>query len=121
MVSIFWDGPALLFIDYLEKSRTISSDHYTLKLMCVKDEIVTKLFEEEQCTGVTGLWLNCFCTQRIRRKMLQGKRFESTEEVMADTGDYFLAKDNSFYNKGMELQVKHCVNCTAFEGNYVDE
>ena len=36
------------------------------------------------------------------KKMLQGKRFGSNEEVIAETEAYFKAKDKSFHKHGIE-------------------
>ena len=35
------------------------------------------------------------------KKVLQGKRFGSNEEVIAETEAYFRSKDKSFYKKGI--------------------
>ena len=37
------------------------------------------------------------------KKMLQGKRFYSNEEVITETNAYFKAKYKSFYKKGIEM------------------
>ena len=39
--------------------------------------------------------------------MLQGKRFGSNGEVIAETKAYFESKDESFYKKGIEKLEKH--------------
>ena len=49
------------------------------------------------------------------KRMFQGKRFGSNEELISETGVYFKAKDKSFYKK------KHCIQCITLEGDYVDE
>ena len=36
------------------------------------------------------------------KRMLQGKRFSSSEEVILETEVYFEAKDKSFHKKGIE-------------------
>ena len=36
------------------------------------------------------------------RQMLQGKRFGSNKEMIAETEAYFEGKDESFYKKGIE-------------------
>ena len=36
------------------------------------------------------------------KKMLQGKRFGSNEEVIAEIEVYFESRDESFYKKGIE-------------------
>ena len=41
------------------------------------------------------------------RRMLQGKKFGSNEEMVLETEAYYEAKDKSFYKKGLEL-LKKC-------------
>ena len=53
--------------------------------------------------------------------MLQGKRFGSNEEVIAETEAYFESKDESFYKKGIEKLEKRWNECITLEGNYIDE
>ena len=42
MASVFWDAHGIIFIDYLEKGKTINSDYYTALLNRLKAEIVKK-------------------------------------------------------------------------------
>ena len=42
-------------------------------------------------------------------RMLQGKRFDTNEEVILETEAYFEAKDKSFYKKGIKLLEKHWI------------
>ena len=53
--------------------------------------------------------------------MLQGKKFGSDEEVIAETEAYFKSKDDTFYKKGIEKVEKRWNECITLEGNYVDE
>ena len=53
--------------------------------------------------------------------MLQGKRFGSNEEVIAETKAYFESKDETFYKKTIEKLEKRWDQCITLEGNYVDE
>ena len=53
---------------------------------------------------LSGLIANCYL-----KRMLQGKRFGSNEEVIAETGAYFEAKDKSFYIKGIGMLEKRPV------------
>ena len=55
------------------------------------------------------------------KKMLQGKRFSSDDEVIAAAEAYFDAKHKSFYKKGIESLEKRWNDCIAIEGDYVDE
>ena len=45
MVSVFWDAHGVLFMDYLEKGKTINSEHYIGQLMRLKNEIGEKRLE----------------------------------------------------------------------------
>lgn len=42
MASVFWDSSGILFIDYLEKGKTINSDYYCALLDRLKNEIAKK-------------------------------------------------------------------------------
>lgn len=42
MASVFWDARKILFIDYLEKGQTITSDRYMTQLARLKEKIVKK-------------------------------------------------------------------------------
>ena len=55
------------------------------------------------------------------KKMLQGKKFGSNEEVIAETEAYFTSKDKSFYKKAIEKLEERWNECITFEGEYVDE
>ena len=55
------------------------------------------------------------------KRMLQGKRFSSSEEVISETKVYFEAKDKSFNKKGIELLEKCWNQCITQEGDYVEK
>ena len=42
MASVFWDAYGILFIDYLEKGKTINSERYIGQLMRLKNEVSEK-------------------------------------------------------------------------------
>ena len=42
LVFVFWDAHGILFIDYLEKRRTINSEYYMALLVLLKEEIAKK-------------------------------------------------------------------------------
>ena len=42
LTSVFWDAHDILFIDFLEKGRTIISEYYMALLVRLKEEIVKK-------------------------------------------------------------------------------
>ena len=81
MVSAFWNAHGILFIDYLEKGKTINSDYYMALLNWWSAEI-----KKER-------------SHMQKKKVLQGKWFGSNEEGIAETEVYFESKDESFYKK----------------------
>ena len=42
LASVFWDVKGILFINYLEKGRTINSEYYIALLVHLKEEITKK-------------------------------------------------------------------------------
>ena len=55
------------------------------------------------------------------KKILQGKRFCSNDEVITETEASFESKDESFDKKDIEKLEKRWNGCITLEGNYVDE
>ena len=55
------------------------------------------------------------------KRMLQGKRFGSNEEVIAETGAHFEAKNKSFCKKGIEMLEKLWNECITVTRDYVGE
>ena len=58
-----------------------------------------------------------YCLFADQKKFFREKRFDSNEEVIAETEAYFESKDESFYKKGIEKLEKHWNECITFEGN----
>ena len=54
-------------------------------------------------------------------RMLQGKKFDSNEKVIAETEAYFEVKDKSFYKKGIEMLEKRWNECITLKEYYVLE
>ena len=153
LASVFWDAQGILFIDYLEKGRTINSKYYIALLVSLKEEIA-KTQPQMKKKKVLFHQDNAACHKSIAtmaklhelhfelllhppyspdlassnywlfanlKRMLQGKRFGSNEEVILETEAYFEAKDKSFNKKGIELLEKHWNQCITLEGDHVDE
>jgi len=55
------------------------------------------------------------------KQWLQGKRFISNEEVIAETEAYFENLDVSYYRKGIKMLENRYTKCITLEGNYVEE
>ena len=55
------------------------------------------------------------------KKWLQGKRFYSNEEVIAETVAYFKDLDANYYKKGIEMSKDHWTKFISLEGHDVEE
>ena len=140
MASVFWDAHGVLFINYLEKGETIN--RYIGHLMRLKNEIGEKrlqmkkkkvLFHQDNAPCELSFELlphppyspnlvpSDYYLFADLKKMLQGKKFYSNEEIITETNAYFVAKDKSFYKRGIEMLEKRWTECVSFEGDYVDE
>ena len=53
LASIFQGAQGILFIDYLEKGRTISNKHYIALLMRLKEEITKKMATKEEKSALS--------------------------------------------------------------------
>ena len=103
LASVFWDAQGILFIDYLEKGRTINSEYHIALLVRLKEKITKKrpqkkkkevLFHQDNAELHE---LHFELLPRLHRqlavcrpqKMLQGKRFGSNEEVKIENCGVF--------------------------------
>lgn len=55
------------------------------------------------------------------KRMLQGKRFYSNEDVEAQTTAYFEELPKSYYKTGIEMLQKRWTKCIELKGDYVEE
>ena len=67
------------------------------------------------------LAINDYCLFADLKRMLQGKRFGSNEEMIVETEAYLEAKGKSFHKKGIEMLEKRWNECITLEGVHVDE
>ena len=62
-----------------------------------------------------------YCLFADPKRILQGKRFGSNNEVISETEAYFEVKDKSFHKKSIELLEKHWNQFITLERDYFDE
>ena len=55
------------------------------------------------------------------KRMLQGKRFGSNEDMILETEAYFEVKDKSFYKKGIELFENYWNQSPPRVTHYIDD
>ena len=135
LASVFWDAQGILFIDYLEKGRTINSEYYIALMVCLKEkqpQMKKKkvLFHQDNplchksiatMAKLHELHFELFLHPPYSpdlipskywlfaelKRMLQGKRICSIEEVISETEAYFKVNDKLFNKKGIKLLEKH--------------
>ena len=139
LASVFWDVQGILFIDFLEKGRTINSEYYIALFVRLEEEIAKNIGHKWRRKSVLSPRHKSIATRAKLHElhfelllhqtyspdlapsdywqfidlegMLQGKRFGSNEEVKSQTEACFEAKDKSFYKKGIELLEKRWNQC----------
>ena len=72
-------------------------------MMAKACELYFKLLLHPHCSP--DLAPSKYCLFADLKRMLQGKRFGSNEEVISEIEAYFQAKDKLFYKKGIEFSV----------------
>ena len=122
LASVLRNAQGILFIDYLEKTRTINSEYYIALLACFKERSPKTATNEEK--KVLFHQDNVPCHKSIAmmaklhelhlklllvpsdywlfadlKTMLQGKRFGFNEEVILETEAYFEVKDKPLNKK----------------------
>lgn len=55
------------------------------------------------------------------RKWLQGKRFQSHNDVQKEINAYFEDLSDEYYAKGIQMLEDRWTKCIALDGNYIDE
>jgi hypothetical protein len=54
------------------------------------------------------------------KRMLDGKKFSTNEEVITETEAYFEAMSKSYYKNGIEKKYDRYYHCIALERNYIE-
>jgi len=149
MATVFWDARGIIFIDYLEKGRTINSEYYCTLLDRLSEEIRLKrphlakkkvlfhLFLSHNASSHTSVMtqqkLNDLqSTIQSRspsdyflfpnlKKFLAGKHFTSNEEVIAVTNELFDSLEKSYFLVGIKKLEKRLIKRIELEGNYVEK
>ena len=105
-----------------EKSALSPRQCTVYKLITTKEKLHKLHFELLPSPPYSpDLASNNHCLFAYLKRMLQGKRFDSNEEMISETEAYFKAKDKSFYKEGIKLLEKHWNQCITLERDYVDE
>ena len=76
LASVFWDAQGILFIDFLEKGRTINSEYYIVLLVCLNEEIAKKQQQMKK--------KKCSLTKNMHRVASQSKRWQNYMNCILD-------------------------------------
>ncbi|KAF7285462.1 hypothetical protein GWI33_010634 [Rhynchophorus ferrugineus] len=107
----FWDAHGIIFIDYLEKERTINNNYYIALLNRLNDEITEKgpHLKKNNVFHLGGFELlpHPPCSSELAhsdymlfsdfKRMLARNKFSSNEKMIAETEANFEAKGKSYY------------------------
>ncbi|CAH2090560.1 unnamed protein product [Euphydryas editha] len=108
MATVFWDGKGIIFINYLEKGKTINGQYYAELLQCLKDVVTTK-------------------RQHLAKKKIlfhhdnAPAHSSSNREVIDAVNEYFEGLDESDYKNGITALEHRYEKCINFNGEYVEK
>ncbi|XP_053949369.1 histone-lysine N-methyltransferase SETMAR-like [Anastrepha ludens] len=149
LASIFWDACGVIFIDYLEKGKTVTGEYYASFLDRLNDETKKKrhplakkkvLFHQ----GISPAHKSTNAMAKLHellphppyspdlapsdywlfknlKRWLQGQRFRSNEEVEWEADAYFEGLSIDHFSKGIKMLEDRWEKCIAPEGTYVEE
>ena len=151
MASVFWDACEIIFINYLQKEKTINGEYYANLLQRLSNGIKKKwphsarkkvLFHQDtHHTSVIAMAkINDLKFKLLPhapylpdlvpsdyflfpnlKKWLGGKRFSNNEEVDSAVNGYFEELDGSRYKHGIE-DIEHCrERCIELKEDYVEK
>ena len=146
MASVFWDAHKVIFIDYLDKGRTITGIHYAALLDQLVDEIRKKrphlkkiLFYDDNAPSHTSniaqakkhelgfesllhppyspdLSPSDYYLFPNLERWLCGRRFDSNGKVEWETEGYFGGFDKSHHLEGTEKLKDRWTRCIELKG-----
>jgi len=145
MASVFWDAEGILFIDYLEKGKTITMEYYSYLLTRLDEKIREKrpdlqkkkiIFNQDNAMGklrdlhyellehppyfpnLAPSDLYLFPKLKL---FLAGQRFPSNQEAIASVERYFADLTKNHYRDGI-MALEHRWNkCISLERDYVEK
>ena len=68
-LAVFWDVQGILFINYLEKEKTINSEYYIALLVCLKEEIVKKQLQMKKTIVTKTMYCVTSWSQQMQNHM----------------------------------------------------
>ena len=118
MVTVFWDARGIIYTDYLVKGqctgaqlRSFDRQNYGIKIRFITTSTVFTRFALR--------WL--FFFSRNLEKWLDGQRFTSNEEVIAQTDASFEDLPKSYFLDGFKKLDKRLGKCVELKGDYVEK
>lgn len=150
MLTVFWDTRGIVFIDYLEKGKTITGAYYASLLDKLKAEIAKKrphlkgkkvLFHQASAhTSAVAvakihelqfelvdhppyspdLSPSDFFLFPKLKLWLGGQRLSSNEEIVSSVDAYFVEQEADYYLEGLKRLEHHWRKCIDLKGDYVE-
>jgi len=148
---VFWDAEDILFIDYLEKGKTITGEYYSDLLTRLDEKICEKrpglkkkIFHQEDAPGhksvltmgkLRGLHYELlehppcspdlapsdFCLFPKLKVFLAAQRFSWYQEAIASVEGYFADLTKNHYRDRLMVLEHHWNKCISLKGDYVEK
>ncbi|GFU73068.1 mariner Mos1 transposase [Trichonephila clavipes] len=151
MASVFWDARGIIFIDCLEKGKTINGKYCANLLQRLSEEIKQKrphlakkvLFHQDYAPAHKSV-IAMANINESKYELLPHSPFSpylapsdyflfpnlkkwlssqrfTNDEVMLVVNGYFVEQDSSYYKKGIELIEHSWEKCIEMKGDYAEK
>ena len=149
LATIFWEADGIIFIDYLQKGKTINGVYYANLIHRLRQELLKKrrgkitrgvLLHQDNapphtsqgCHRRIGLWINRSSPHSLDmapsdyylfpnlKKYLRGKRFYANSEVIRCVNEHFEGKVKGYFRGVLKLQSR-CDKCIEVEWQYIEK
>jgi histone-lysine N-methyltransferase SETMAR len=150
MASVFWDAEGILFIDYLEKGKTVTGEYYSNLLTRLDDKIREKrsglqkkniIFHQDNATAHKSVLVmenlhyellehppyspdlapSDFCLFPKLKLYLAGQRFSSNQEAIAAVEGYSAVLTKNHYRDGIMVLEHRWNKGISLKGDYVEK
>jgi len=142
MATVFWDSQGVIYIDYLEKGKTVTGLYYAELLGRFAAEFQKiRLFHHDNAPAHTSALAKAelgfellphppyspdlascdFCLFPNLKKSLDRQKLASNEEVVAATEAHFADLEKPYFSDGLKKLDHRWVKCIGIKGDYVEK
>jgi len=146
MATVFWDSQGVIYIDYLEKGKTVTGLYYAellgrfaAELQKIGSHLAKKkvLFHHDNASAHTSALSKAKLVELGNellphppyspdlapnlKKSLAGQKFASNEDVVAATEAYFADLEKTYFSDGLRKLEHRWVKCIELKEDYVEK